>query len=98
VNNFIVKAPGASVVEETAQDLTAPFDVVKFRPNTYTGNVCIGGMVSVPSAAHGFAMYEPKTDLAGFVSKAGAYGLAQKANEDILRGELVGISWHVIGK
>ncbi len=97
-NNFIVKAPGRDVVEETAQDMTPPFDVVKFRPNKFSGNVCIGGKVTVPSAANGFTMREPAQGTTGVLPSPGAYGLSQNAHEDILRGENVGPSWQVNGK
>ncbi len=93
VDNFIVKRSGAPVVEETPQDMTPPFDVVKFWPNMYAGNVCIGGAVTVPSAVKGFAMHPPPAHGNGSHPAPGVFGLAQQANEDILRGEDVGPSW-----
>ena len=95
LNNFIVTSTGRDVVEETAQDMTPPFDVVKFVPNRYQGNVCIGGKVTMTSTEKGFTLHASAEGNGNAQPSVGAYGLAHHANQDILRGEKVGPAWHV---
>jgi poly(beta-D-mannuronate) lyase len=92
INNFIVKSHGLPVVEETVQDTRPPFDVVKFRPNIYEGNICLGGIV-LPSVINGFKMIDLKSKDKVVSYSPKDYGLPQNLNEDILLNEEVGPSW-----
>jgi hypothetical protein len=91
VSNLVVKKAGLEVVSVTEQKMSEPFDIVKFRPNLWMDNVCVGGrLTSQPEVARGFKLNDLTAKSANPFPSPRDY---DPTGEDILKEEEIGPAW-----